>query len=117
MLGVHARARLALRRRKLDLPLAKFVLLPLALAIPAFHLHQHIAYGEYYSFGLKAYLVAFALRWAAWSIGGVLSAAIEAVWRLGRTELFFPRPIRFAPLRRHTHNRPDWRACPTGDEL
>ncbi len=77
--GVYARARLALRRRQLDLPLAKFVLLPLALAIPAFHLHQHIAYGsafgEYYSFGLKAYLVAFALWWAAWSIGVVLSAA------------------------------------------
>jgi apolipoprotein N-acyltransferase len=78
--GVYACARLALRRRKLDLPLAKFVLLPLALAIPAFHLHQHIAYGsafgEYYSFGLKAYLVAFALWWAAWSIGVVLSAAL-----------------------------------------
>jgi len=79
-LGVYARARLALRRRKLDLPLAKFVVLPLALAIPAFHLHQHIAYGsafgEYYSYGLKAYLLAFALWWAAWSIGVVLSAAL-----------------------------------------
>jgi apolipoprotein N-acyltransferase len=83
VMGVYARARLALHRRKLDLPLAKFVLLPLALAIPAFHLHQHIAYGsafgEYYSFGLKAYLVAFALWWAAWSIGVVLSAALLRV--------------------------------------
>lgn len=80
VLGVYARARLALRRRRLDRPLAKFVLLPLALAIPAFHLHQHIAYGsafgEYYSFGLKAYLLAFALWWAAWAIGVVLSAAL-----------------------------------------
>lgn len=77
---VYARARLALRQRKLDLPLAKFVLLPLALAIPAFHLHQHIAYGsafgEYYSYGLKAYLLAFSLWWAAWSIGVSLSAAL-----------------------------------------
>ena len=80
VMGVYARARVALRRRKLDLPWAKFVVLPLALAIPAFHLHQHIAYGsafgEYYSFGLKAYLLAFALWWAAWSIGVVLSAAL-----------------------------------------
>ncbi|GJJ05059.1 hypothetical protein RugamoR64_55970 [Duganella rhizosphaerae] len=79
-MGVYARARLALRHRKLDRPLAKFGLLPLALAIPAFHLHQHIAYGsafgEYYTFGLKAYLLAFALWWAAWSIGVVLSAAL-----------------------------------------
>ncbi|WP_229214620.1 apolipoprotein N-acyltransferase [Duganella sp. HH101] len=80
VMGVYARARLALRRRKLDRPLAKFVLLPLALAIPAFHLHQHIAYGsafgEYYTYGLKAYLTAFGLWWAAWSIGVVLSAAL-----------------------------------------
>ncbi len=79
-MGVYARARLALRRRKLDRPLVKFGLLPLALAIPAFHLHQHIAYGsafgEYYTFGLKAYLLAFGLWWAAWSIGVVLSAAL-----------------------------------------
>lgn len=64
---------------RLDAPLAKFVLLPLALAIPAFHLHQHIAYGsalgEYYSFGLAAYMTAFVLWWAAWTIGVVLGAA------------------------------------------
>jgi apolipoprotein N-acyltransferase len=66
--------------RWLDKPLAKFVLLPLALAIPAFHLHQHIAYGsafgEYYSFGLAAYLSAFALWWAAWTIGVTLGATV-----------------------------------------
>jgi apolipoprotein N-acyltransferase len=54
--------------------------LPLALALPAFHLHQHIAYGsalgEYYSFGLAAYLSAFGLWWAAWTIGVVLGAAL-----------------------------------------
>ncbi len=76
----YAQARLAMRRWKLDNPLTKFVLLPLALAMPAFHLHQHIAYGsalgEYYSFGLKAYLSAFALWWAAWSIGVALTAAL-----------------------------------------
>ncbi|NHZ81411.1 apolipoprotein N-acyltransferase [Massilia sp. CCM 8695] len=76
----YARAGLAIRRSRLDHPFAKFVLLPLALALPAFHLHQHISYGsafgEYYSFGLKAYLTAFALWWAAWSIGVVLSEAL-----------------------------------------
>jgi apolipoprotein N-acyltransferase len=76
----YAQARLAIRHWLLDHPLAKFILLPLALAIPAFHLHQHIAYGsafgEYYSFGLKAYLAAFALWWAAWAIGVVLIAAL-----------------------------------------
>ncbi|AZP13304.1 apolipoprotein N-acyltransferase [Undibacterium parvum] len=79
-LSSYAQARLAMQRWRLDHPLVKFALLPLALAIPAFHLHQHIAYGsafgEYYSFGLKAYLIAFALWWSAWSIGVVLSATL-----------------------------------------
>ena len=79
-MDVYAQARLALRRWRIDHPAIKFLLLPLALAIPAFHLHQHIAYGsafgEYYTFGLKAYLSAFALWWAAWSIGVVLCAAL-----------------------------------------
>ncbi|UOD29627.1 apolipoprotein N-acyltransferase [Massilia violaceinigra] len=76
----YAQASLAIRRSRLDHPAARFVLLPLALAIPAFHLHQHISYGgpfgEYYSFGLRAYLTAFALWWAAWTIGVVLSGAL-----------------------------------------
>lgn len=76
----YAQAAMAIRRSRLDHPVAKFVLLPLALAIPAFHLHQHISYGgpfgEYYSFGLRAYLTAFALWWAAWTIGVVLSGAL-----------------------------------------
>ena len=79
-MDVYAQARLALRRWRLDHPAVKFLLLPLALAVPAFILHQHIAYGsavgEYYTFGLKAYLIAFSLWWAAWSIGVVLCAAL-----------------------------------------
>ena len=42
-------------------------------------MHQHIAYGssfgEYYTFGLKAYATSFGLWWAAWLIGVVLCAA------------------------------------------
>ena len=79
-LQTYVHTTLTARRSRFDHPLAKYLLLPLALAIPAFHLQQHIAYGgafgEYYSFGLKAYLSAFALWWAAWTIAVVLSAAL-----------------------------------------
>ena len=58
---------------------AKYLLLPMLLALPAFRLHQHIAYGgsfgEYYTFGLQAYLTTLALWWAAWAIGVLLCAA------------------------------------------
>ena len=75
----YAKARLAIRRGRIDQPFAKFFLFPIALALPTFRLHQHIAYGsgfgEYYTFGLMAYLTSFALWWAAWAIGVVLVAA------------------------------------------
>ena len=48
-------------------------------ALPAFRLHQHIAYGgtfgEYHTFGLQAYLTAFGIWWASWAIGLLLFAA------------------------------------------
>ncbi|MBJ7312544.1 apolipoprotein N-acyltransferase [Rugamonas sp. CCM 8940] len=105
MMCVYAQARLALRRWKLDHPLSKFVLLPLALAIPAFHLHQHIAYGsafgEYLSYGLKAYLSAFALWWAAWAIGVVLSATLlRAVIEVATLLVALLRPRRTLDTRR-----------------
>ena len=75
----HASARQAARAGRLGRPLAKFGVLPLLLAVPAFRLHQHIAYGatfgEYLTFGLRAYVTTFALWWAAWVIGVVLCAA------------------------------------------
>ena len=75
----YAQAAQALRRTRLDRAWLKFGLLPLLLALPAFRLHQHIAYGdtfgEYLTFGLKAYLTTFGLWWAAWIIGVVLCAA------------------------------------------
>ncbi len=86
-LQAYVQARVAIGRTRLDHPLAKYLLLPLVLAIPAFHLQQQIAYGgalgEYYTFGLRAYLSAFLLWWGAWSIAVVLTeallkAAIEA---------------------------------------
>ena len=75
----YAHAAQAARRSVLDHPLVKFGLFPLLLAIPAFRLHQHIAYGgtfgEYLTFGWRAYLATFALWWAAWGVGVVLCAA------------------------------------------
>ena len=105
VMQAYVQAGLGVRRSRLDNRFARYVLLPLALAIPAFHLQQHIAYGgafgEYYSFGLKAYLTAFALWWAAWSIGVVLSqallrAAIEAATLLAA----LLRPRRAIAIRR-----------------
>jgi apolipoprotein N-acyltransferase len=59
--------------------LLKFVLFPLLLALPAFRLHQIIAYGstfgEYHTFGLKPYLIALAIWWASWIIGMTLFAS------------------------------------------
>jgi len=75
----YAHAAQAARRSVLAHPLVKFGLFPLLLAIPAFRLHQHIAYGgtfgEYLTFGWRAYLATFALWWAAWAVGVVLCAA------------------------------------------
>jgi apolipoprotein N-acyltransferase len=103
--SAYERAREAMRLGRLGHPLAKFVALPLLLAVPAFHLHQHIAYGsgvgEYLTFGLQAYLQAFAIWWAAWAIGVLLLAAvlrlfIEAAALLGAVL----RPGLALPLRR-----------------
>lgn len=78
--SLYLATRLAIGHGLLASPLLKFVLLPLGLAIPAFRLHQHIAYGsalgEYHTFGLAAYLKGFALWWGAWAIGVVLCAAL-----------------------------------------
>ncbi len=59
------------------------LLLPLLLALPAFLLHQNIAYGsplgEFYSFGLAAYLRALGLWWAAWIAGVAVCAVVLRV--------------------------------------
>lgn len=73
------------------------VLSPLALSLVAFRLHQHIAYGgtfgEFYTFGLKAYLTTFALWWAAWMIGVTLcAAALRAAIETGTLLTVLLRP-------------------------
>ncbi|RTL44467.1 MAG: apolipoprotein N-acyltransferase [Burkholderiales bacterium] len=87
-LATYARARATGPRSRLGHPVLTFGLLPLLLAVPAFTLHQNIAFGspfgEFHSFGLTAYLQALALWWAAWAVGVVVCsvvvrATIEAV--------------------------------------
>jgi apolipoprotein N-acyltransferase len=103
--ATYAQARLAIRRGRLDHPITKFILFPLVLALPAFRLHQHIAYGssfgEYYTFGLKAYLTTFSLWWAAWAIGVALTAAALRTAIEGGTLLaVLLRPAQAVELRR-----------------
>jgi apolipoprotein N-acyltransferase len=105
VMQAYAQAVLAMQRSWLDHPFAKFVLLPLALAIPAFHLHQQIAFGgplgEYYSYGLRAYVTAFMLWWAAWAIGALLSGALlRAVIETGTFLAALLRPGRATQTRR-----------------
>lgn len=84
----YATARVLAARPRLDHPLLKFALFPLLLALPAFRLHQHIAFGgtfgEYYTYGLFAWLSGLLVWWGAWCIGlmlfaAVLRVAVEAV--------------------------------------
>jgi apolipoprotein N-acyltransferase len=52
-------------------------------ALPAFRLHQHIAFGgtfgEYYTYGLAAWLGGLLIWWAAWSLGLMLFAAAQRI--------------------------------------
>ena len=103
--SMYEKARAAIRRGRLDQPFAKFILLPLALALPAYYLHQHIAYGsgfgEYTAFGLKAWLMGLGLWWAAWAIGVMLcGAALRAVIEAGTLLTLLLRPGYAIEIRR-----------------
>jgi apolipoprotein N-acyltransferase len=64
-------------------PLLKFVVFALVPTLPLFRLNQWIAYGgtfgEYYTYGLQAYLLGFAIYWATLTIYLVLYAAVLRV--------------------------------------
>lgn len=86
----QASARARARHRWLDEPLLKFGLFPLLPALPAFRLHQYIAFGgtfgEWQTYGAGAWLLGLGIWWAAWSLGLMLFAAalriaIEAIAR------------------------------------
>ncbi|GAB6195619.1 apolipoprotein N-acyltransferase [Lysobacter xanthus] len=96
---------LDLPRARLDHALLKFGLFPLLPALPAFRLHQVIAYGsafgEYYTFGATAYLRALALWWGSWAVALVLIAAgLRLVAELGSATALALRPHRTRPVRR-----------------
>lgn len=100
----YVRTCLAMPRNWLDHPATKFVFFPLLLALPAFRLHQYIAYGglfgELYTFGLKAYLTTLGLWWAAWAIGVLLCAAgIRAAIEVATGVLIALRPAKAVPTR------------------
>ncbi len=95
----YAQVRLAIQRGWLEHPLLKFGLFPLLLAIPAFRVHQFIvfgsSFGEYHVFGLAAYLKAFAVWWAAWTIAVVICAAVlRALTEAGTLASLWLRPGR-----------------------
>jgi apolipoprotein N-acyltransferase len=75
----YAALRAPATRRWLNHPLVRFALFPLLPALPAFRLHQLIsfggAFGEYYTYGLWAWLSGLAIWWLSWSIGLMLFAA------------------------------------------
>ena len=101
----YASARQAPHGSRLAQPMVKFGLFPLLLALPPFRLHQHIAYGatfgEYLTFGLKAYLTTFALWWAAWAIGVALCAtAVRAAIEAGAFASVMLAPARATQARR-----------------
>jgi apolipoprotein N-acyltransferase len=85
--AIYARAR-GLARSRWDHPLLKYLVFSLVPTLPLFRLHQFIAYGaalgEYYQYGLRAYLLGFAVHWTLFAsyllvYGAVLRAAVEAI--------------------------------------
>jgi apolipoprotein N-acyltransferase len=76
--AIYARSKNSAARRWYH-PVLKFVVFALVPTLPLFRLHQWIAYGgtfgEYYTYGLTAYLLAFGIYWATATIYLVLYAA------------------------------------------
>lgn len=91
--------------RLLDHPAFKFGLFPLLPALPAFRLHQVIAYGgtfgEWQTYGAKAWLLALFVWWASWAVNLAMIAAGLRV--LVETVTLLPlalRPQKTADVRR-----------------
>ncbi|MCQ4166379.1 apolipoprotein N-acyltransferase [Tahibacter harae] len=100
----YATARALAAWPRLDHPLLKFVLFPLLLALPAFRLHQYIAFGgtfgEYYTFGLAAWLSGLLVWWGAWCLGLMLFAAVLRVVVEATHLALLPWPARARAARR-----------------
>lgn len=96
-----AEARATAVRPLFDRPLVKFVLFPLLPALVAFRLHQVIAFGgtfgEYFTYGPKAYLAGLLIWWASWSVGLMLFAAMLRILIEGVSVLALMLRPSFAP--------------------
>jgi len=103
--AAHARAFFAPRSGGvLQHALAKFVALPFLLAIPAYRLHQHIAFGggtgEWQLFGPVAFAQGFGLWWAAWALGVVtVAAALRVAIEAATVAVAWWRPFRVLEVR------------------
>ncbi len=101
----YTRARAGVPRHRVDHPIVKFALFSLVPALTAFHLHQHIAFGgvfgEYYTYGLKAYLIALLIWWASWAINlTVYAAALRIGIEIGTLLSLTVRPAQAIDFRR-----------------
>ncbi len=71
---------LHMARHWVDHPVFKFLVFAVVPTIPIFRLHQWVAYGgtfgEYYIYGLRAYLLGFAIYWGSAVVHLVLFAAV-----------------------------------------
>lgn len=103
-LAIYTRSRNSTAPRWYHLAL-KFGLFALVPTLPLFRLHQWIAYGgtfgEYYTYGLQAYLLAFAIHWSTFTIYLVLYAAgLRAVVEVAALAGAWLVPARAAGVRR-----------------
>ncbi len=103
--AAYMRTRLAVPRRAIDRIALKFVLFPLVPALPAFRLHQHIAFGgtfgEYHTFGLQAYVIALLIWWATWAIHlAMFAAALRVAIEAGTWLSLVLRPANAIDVRR-----------------
>ncbi len=95
----------ATRHRLLDHPAFKFGLFPLIPALPAFRLHQVIAYGgtfgEWQTYGAKAWLLALFVWWASWAVNlAMIAAGLRVLVEAGTLLPFAARPQKTTDVRR-----------------
>ena len=95
----------ATRHRLLDHPAFKFGLFPLLPALPAFRLHQVIAYGgtfgEWQTYGAKAWLLALFVWWASWAVNlAMVAAGLRVLVEAGTLLPLALRPQKTMDVRR-----------------
>jgi apolipoprotein N-acyltransferase len=104
-IAAYLRARNANPPGWLEHPAVKFVLFSLVPTLPAWRLHQYISYGgtfgEYYTFGLNAYLLGFGLWWISFSLSLVfLASGMRAFVELVSLAAAFAAPASAPAVRR-----------------